>query len=334
MTVNGIGDLASAFHLRRQAAEVKGMTQRLASEMATGLLNDPARRLGGDLVPLAGIETSLARLKGFGVAAAEAGIFAGAMQATLATLDRHAGDLAPSLLSAASSGNRTMIANLANSAADRLDAALSALNARIGDRTLFAGVASDGPAVAPAGTLLAALDTMTAGLTTAADIEAAVTAWFADPSGYAATIYQGGAATGPVGVSPEDSVTLSLTAEDPVLRETLLGLSLAALVTRAGGLTLPAEQQRLALRAGERMIEGQSGRSDLAARLGLTEGRIEAAAQRNRTEISALETARAELVSSDPYETAARLQAAESQLEALYTVTTRLARLSLVDFLR
>jgi flagellar hook-associated protein 3 FlgL len=36
----------------------------------------------------------------------------------------------------------------------------------------------------------------------------------------------------------------------------------------------------------------------------------------------------------DPYEAATKLEAAQSQLEALYTVTARLSRLNLVDFLR
>lgn len=334
MSLTGVGDLASTFHLRRQSAGLKELTLRLSTEMATGLRSDPARRLGGDLVTLAGIETSLARLEGFSVAAAEVGVFASAMQETLATLNRHAGDLAPSLLSAASAGNHAMTRNLAASAADRLGSALGALNTRVGDRTLFAGVATDGPAVISAGTLLGVLDGLVAGQTTAAGVEGIVTAWFADPGGYAATVYLGGPGAGPVAVSPEDSVALDLTAEDPVIRETIMGLALAALVDRPGGLALPAEQQVLARRAGELMLGGETRRADLAARIGLAEGRIGGAVERNRAESSALETARVDLLSADPYETAARLQAAESQLEALYTVTARLARLSLVDFLR
>jgi flagellar hook-associated protein 3 FlgL len=47
-----------------------------------------------------------------------------------------------------------------------------------------------------------------------------------------------------------------------------------------------------------------------------------------------LEIARADLVAIDPFEAATRMEAAQTQLETLYSVTARLSRLSLVDFLR
>jgi flagellar hook-associated protein 3 FlgL len=87
-------------------------------------------------------------------------------------------------------------------------------------------------------------------------------------------------------------------------------------------------------RAGEVLAEGASARAHMAGRLGTTEGQIAAAATRNSAEVAALEIARNGLVSVDPYEAATRLEAAQSQLEALYTATARLSRLSLVDFLR
>eukprot|EP01041_Mallomonas_annulata_P037918 gene37918-61315_t len=57
------------------------------------------------------------------------------------------------------------------------------------------------------------------------------------------------------------------------------------------------------------------------ARLGTVQAQIESASVRNESEASALHLARAELVEADPYETALRLQEAESQLEKIFTIT-------------
>ncbi len=46
-----------------------------------------------------------------------------------------------------------------------------------------------------------------------------------------------------------------------------------------------------------------------------------------------MEIARTELIGADPYDTATEMEAVQGQLETLYTVTARLSRLSLADFL-
>jgi flagellar hook-associated protein 3 FlgL len=333
-SVTAIGDMAYSAALRRQSADLKATVQRLSSEVTTGLSADPARRLSADLVPLAAIEGDLARLKGFATATSEAALFADAMQQGLAAIDRLAVDIAPLLLSATSAGHEAMIRTASAEAAGRLDSAVAALNARVGDRTLFAGTQSQGAAVAGADTILSALDTAIAGLTTAGDIVAAVDAWFDAPGGYDTLGYLGSAPGAAIALSPDDRVALDITAADPSIRDTLKGLAMGALVARLAGSLPGTERSALAREAGERLMSGQTGRADLAARLGTQEGRIEVARQRNTAETSAMELARSALLSIDPYEAATRLQAAEGQLEALYTVTARLARLSLVDFLR
>ena len=68
-------------------------------------------------------------------------------------------------------------------------------------------------------------------------------------------------------------------------------------------------------------------------RLGSTEANIINTGVQNDAEKSALETARLGLLSVDPYETAAKLQEAQTQLETLFSITARLSRLSLVNYL-
>ena len=58
------------------------------------------------------------------------------------------------------------------------------------------------------------------------------------------------------------------------------------------------------------------------------------ASARNGAETSALEIARTDILAIDPYRTATELQSTETRLETLYTLTARLSRLSLSEYLR
>ena len=334
MPRTSLGDLTHSYILRRQATDLKAAAQRLTFEVTTGLVGDTARAVSGDLVPLAGIETSLTRLQAFRSATTEAGLFASGMQEALGVLDRLSGDLSTSLVTASNSGHAAMIAAVGADAAERFDSAISTLNTRLGDRSLFSGMATSQPALVSAETIMQALDSVVAGTTTAETAAAAVSAWFASPTGFAAVAYRGGDPMSPLPVSPEDEVRLEVTALDPTILRMVEGLALGALIDRASAPPTNAERTTLARLAGERLMSGQTDRAGLAARVGTAEARIEAAVQRNDTERSALELVRAGVLSVDPYAAASELQAVQSQIEALHAITARLSRLSLVDFLR
>ena len=334
MPRTSLGDLTHSFVLRRQSTDLKAAAERLASEVTTGRVSDAARAVSGDLVPLAGIETSLTRLQAYRSATTEAGLFAAGVQEALGVLDRLSGDLATSLVTASNSGHAAMITAVGVDAASRFSSAIATLNTRLGDRSLFSGVATSQPALISAEAIMSALDAEVAGTTTAEAAAAAVSAWFASPLGFAAVAYQGGDPMSPQPVSPEDEVRLDVTAMDPTILRTIEGLALGALIARPSAPPTNTERTALARLAGERLMSGQTDRAGLSARVGTAEARIDAAVQRNDTERSALEIVRAGLLSVDPYAAASELEAVQSQLEALHAVTARLSRLSLVDFLR
>lgn len=334
MSRTSIGDLTHSFVLRRQSTDLKVTAQRLASEVTTGRVEDTARAVSGDLVPLAGIEATLTRLRGYRSATADAGLFARGMQEALGVVDRTSGDLASNLVIASDTGHAEMIAAVGADAATRLRSAIAALNTRIGDRGLFSGMATSQQALAPAETIMAALDAEVALATTAADVAVAVAAWFAAPTGFAAVAYLGGAPMAPLPVSPEDDVRLDVTALDPTIMRTLEGLALGALIDRASAPASNAERSKLARLAGEHLLSSQSARAGLAARIGSAEARIDDAAQRNDTERTALQIVRAGILSVDPYAAASELEAVQTQIETLHAITARLSRLSLADFLR
>ncbi len=333
MALSSIGDLARSYALRNQTTGLKLELERRSNEATTGKTADAGRLLGGDFTRLSAIDASLSRLQTFRDVAAEVTSRADGMQAVLGTLATLSDQLASSLLSLASPGSAASVATLGQDAVSRLRTAVGTLNTRLGDRTLFAGVETRSAATLPADDLLALARGAAAGATSAGGVEAALTFWFEDPSGYAASVYLGGAPVGPQEVAAGKSVALDTTANDPAIRDTLKALVMAALLD--GGILAgkPDERAQLAKRSGEMLLEGAEGRTLLAARVGTAQERIASAETRNAAEGTSLRIGRIGMVDVDGYEAATGLTQAEAQLDTLYAITARLQRLSLADYL-
>jgi flagellar hook-associated protein 3 FlgL len=181
--------------------------------------------------------------------------------------------------------------------------------------------------------MLAALQTAATGATTAGQVAAAVSTWFADPLGYGA-FYQGGDPLSPAPIAPGETAELGTTAMDPILRDTLAAFAMAALLDHGVLAGDAVERGRLAQQAGQQLVSTEDARTTLRARIGTVEAQIEAARTRNSAEETSLGILRSDLGSVDPYEAATRLQTVQSQLESLYLVTARVSRLSLTEYLR
>ncbi|NUB44593.1 flagellar biosynthesis protein FlgL [Fertoebacter nigrum] len=334
MAMVSLGDMAQSFLLRRQNVALKVDQQRLSSELALGRVSDAAQHLRADLTGLGAMEITLARLAGYATITAEVAGRAAAMQGVLEHIGHLTLDHRAALLSAGSAGTAATVSATARESRAQLEAVIAVVNTQYAGQTLFAGVQGDGPALADAETLLAALETATAGAATSTDLEAAVTAWFASPGGFVATLYQGGEAQGPLSVAQGEKLALGVTARDPAIADTLKALALGALVDRGSFAGQPAARAQLLQRAGESLFGSEAARVGLAARIGLAEARLEQARLRNSAEASALDVARSTMLAVDPYETAVRLEATTTQLETLYSITARITRLSLVDYLR
>jgi len=327
-----IGDLAQTLSMKRQNATLKLMMQEKGQEVTTGRVADAGRALRGDFAPLAAIDTSVARLEGFRAATTEAGTVASVMQTALTTLSDLSSQLASSLLTAAGSGLQQQITSLGQDARQRLETAIGVLNTQFADKALFSGIETGRPPLPDALAFLTTLEGVVAGAISAADVEEMLTGWFDSPTGYDAT-YQGGAPRAAMEIGPGEQVSISITARDEGIRNSLKGLAMAALLDRGVLQGQAVGRADLARRAGLSLTDTASARTLLSAELGIAEARIDQAATRNGAEMSALQIARTSLVAADPYEAATRLEQAETQLQALYSITVRLSRLSLADYL-
>lgn len=334
MNMTSIGDLANSIMLRQRSVQLSQEISTLSQELSSGQVSDVSARLGGDYSYLTDIDRNLARLDGYAVSASEAALFSNAAQASLERLHDLTTSLSTSLIPFDTTSTDALREHMAVRAESDIVSAISALNASAGGRSLFGGTATDRPPLGTADTLMGELRTLVTGLTTASDVETAVEAWFADPTGFETTMYTGSdEVLAPIQIGAGEEVSLALTARDPVFRDTLRDMALAAL---AGDPDLGldrATQGELFRSAGNGMLTNQDSLTGVRADLGFAEARIEEISARNSAARTSLEYSRSALLEADPFETATRLEEAQFHLESLYTVTVRSANLSLLNFL-
>lgn len=338
MTRVSIGDMAQALLLRRHGTELKSTINTLTAELSSGRKSDLAAAVSGDFRTLGGLEHRLSTLASYKTATTEASLFSGSLQASFEAVQTIVADLGPAMTAAGTTGGATGVATTGADARQKLFSAVSALNARIGDRYLLSGAATDKKPIVGAQEILNALNAAVAGQTTTAGIVSTVTAWFDAPpggGGYIDTVYGGSAAPlSPFVIGEGESATVATTASDETIRKSLMGLSLGALVAEGALGGDPAARAQLIRTAGEVLISSTSDLVGLRANLGSVEAHIATVATRNAAESSALAISRNDIVAADPYATASELEAVTTQLETLYALTSRLSRLTLTDFLR
>lgn len=327
-----IGDLSQSILMKRQITATKTALGDRSNELATGTVADTGRHLRGDMTTLAAIDTTLARLAGHRSVAADAALVAQAQQTALGQV-ASAADAASARLLAAAQGDRSGVDAAAKTVAQDFGRAIAALGLRLGDRALFAGTATDGPALAPVDTIVTAAMAAISGAASADQVMDRLESWMADSAGFRAAAYRGGDPAPPRPVAPGEDVTLDITAADPALQDSLRGLLAGALLAQGALSADPAARAALARSAGETLAASATDRAHLTGRLGQTEARIAEAQSRIEAETASLGIARAGLVAADPYEAATALEEARLRLETLYTLTARISRLSLADYL-
>ncbi len=331
-----IGDLSRGLSLQLRQGAIKSDLSRLTEELTTGIKTDPAKDMKGDLAPLLQTQRELNLLQAFAVTNTQARLGADATQQVLGDIQALTERLGVDTLKADLSSANTARAAISSSAREVFSTVVSRLNSAQAGRSLFAGTATDRGALISADDIVADVKTALAGATTASDIEARLDDWFLAPGGAFETTAYTGAATdaAPHRLSDGESVSLAIRADDAVFRGLMKNTLMAQLATDAD-LGLSASVQTALLRnAGNALIDAQTGLTDMRASVGAVQERIAMAEDRNSQLQADLRLSRNALMAADPYETATRLEQVQSQLEALYTVTARNSRLSLVDYLR
>lgn len=331
MTLNSLGNLGRNHLMNWHRSSLTTSLDVLAQELASGRKLDISNAVTGDYLILGDIERSTTLLTGFGRNLAEATLFTSATQVALDNAQASTQQLANDLVLAPSANTAGLVA-LTENALHSFHTLVESLNTSVAGRSLFSGTATGIPALSSAEEILDALRLEITGLNTPQDIQSAVHAWFST-GGFVSEAYGGNDEPISYQLSETDRVASGLNATDPAFTELLANTALAAISAEFlefGGLS----HKELLQNSGEALLQNQEALTAVRSEMGVLQERIEEATVRNSARLSALGIAKAEIVASDPYETATQLESTRLQLETLYAVTARLSGLNLASYLR
>ncbi|MEP3918240.1 flagellin [Ascidiaceihabitans sp.] len=329
-----IGDLAHSYLLQRRGSSLRAEMSKLNQELTSGQVADIKSILAGNFSYLSDIETSMSHLNAYKTSSAEATQFTSAMQSALDVVQTQSTDLGTNILSVVAGGIDAVSRQVTVEAREQLGAIVNTLNTDLAGRSIFSGTASNQAPLASSTDILNSVRSVMAGQIGPTNKLAAVDAWFADPAGFDAVIYQGSSdAMAPFRLSEHEDLSLDVRANDKAIKDVIRNVAVAALANDAAlGIDF-TERAALLNDAGVGLMTNAADVTALRANIGFIEERIDDIATRNSIESTSLEYAKGALLSVDPYETATRLEEVQFQLQSLYTVTVRSSELTLVNFL-
>lgn len=335
MTQLSLGDLAGNFLLRRQNVALQQSMSRLTTEVTTGRAKDTVSHLAGRLSSLAAFERDLDMVDALRISVSEARVQSTGMQAALEQVQDSTAVLADTIATASLVPQSVARASVAAIARQTLDTVLGALNTEIAGRSLFAGTDVGAKPLADVDTLLDGLRTSMSGAATSAEVLAAADAFFdTQGGGFDTLVYQGTTSNlSPVSLGGGQTVRLDIRADDPVLKSTIRTAAVASLLEELSAGLPPTEPGILLDAITGRATADQDRLTRLRSDLGFAEQRIEIRTAELATWKSSVELARNDLLSVDLYQSATELEAVQTQIETLYSLTARSSRLSLVNFL-
>ncbi len=336
MNFSSVGDLANSLVLSRQSARLQNEQTRLSGEITSGRVSDTNKAVRGDFSVLSGIERSLSLIDGFNAVRSAVSLQYDAAQTSLQTISNSISGFGAEVLARIPLDPDIANSPLLADAGTRFSDAIAKLNTSSGGRYLLSGVASDTPPIAAPEIILADLQLATAASTTTTDFVQAVDVWFNLTGGGFETIgYAGGpAATEPTKIGENNTIDQLPTADGQTYRDFLRNLALNALVTDGAFAGDPLAQAEIIELASTGLVAAEENLISEQALVGRGQQAIEEVNQTVAIETQNYEFARNEILSSDPYKAATELEAVRTQIETLYLITAKNARLSLADYLR
>lgn len=331
--MQSIGDMAQLFLARRNTSQIKSEMTALTQELSTGQVRDLARHLGNDTSRLMSVDRSLMLLDAYDVATSETDQMLGAMQSGLTYIDEQRSSLGERLILLTNSGDTTDLDAAATDAKTTFENIVQSLNTRFANRSLFAGAATGGNALAAAEDILADFQASLAGLTDVDEILAAADTWFNDPTGgYATQSYLGDSGSQMTRrIDADHSIAITARADGSEFRQVLKAAALAAVAPTLG--LSDSDAEAIMIHGGEVLVDASQDIATLAGQLGTAQEQVQDVVASHAAQRTSLTVLRSDLVTADSYDTATALQQIQTQLELHFTLTARLSALSLAEYL-
>ena len=243
----------------------------------------------------------------------------------LSLVQESSSGIAANMLSAIGGEHETDVGIAARDAKAALSASLSSLNARYGDRFLFAGDATSTLPFSDQSALLADIELIADSATDSADFATQLDDYFTSPTGgWLQNIYQGSTTAS----DPE-----SVTADNDAIKSLIRDLAVLAISGPDGPLASLDGYKTLVQETSLSLSSSETQITNLRADLGVYEERNAIEQKTLDTEETVLTASFNDLTARDQYEAATELQSLQTTLEASYLITARLSQLSLLNYL-
>lgn len=336
MSFNSIGDLASNVMLNQASIRVKRSLMQLSQELTTGVTSDVRSTLRNDLTHQMDWEHRLLANSVQDKTLSEALVKIQAKQSVL-------GSINDTIVSFANSVETTGIGSavastnvLSKNAKTLLEQVVSQLNTRAAGQTLFAGTDTDLVSMASVEDTMTSVKASIGPVATVDDVVQGVKDWMNDPvAGYQAIAYLGSTDDpSPIRLTSNRTISETSKADHEALQAVVENLILATLSSDETFAPSEIIQVDLLQTSSNGLRSADASLIELRASLGFVEAELERQKVKTSAETSTLEQLRANVLGIDEYEVASKLQETELQLEKIYAMTARSARMSLLEYLQ
>jgi len=336
MQLNGYPDLLSYSRQSRATVQIRERLDKASLEAVTGLQSDLTQATNG--------EVGRAHLLGKALNDVDHGLQINALSTVRMSMISGAvsgaresiNGLGPRASIALASENEVHMRLLSDEAAGTLKSVMSAFSAAQGPRNLFSGTKTDTATYAAPEVLLEDIKNIMANATSLADADTQISNYFDSPTGgFETRIYQGSQGSGPgVPIGNGNTLSQDLKGNNQTIKDTLRGLAVMANTFEMKGTISESELGDIYANAASFVTTGSNGLVTKEGSLGLISETLGKTKARFDSERSTLTNAYNDMFGRDQFEAAAELQSLQIQLEASYTLTSRLSSLSLSNFLR
>ncbi|WP_342077366.1 flagellin [Yoonia sp. SS1-5] len=334
MPVTSVGDMAQQFVSMRNGGRIKTDLSQLAQSLSTGRVTDVTATLGGETARLSGINYTLNQLESYEQVSKETTQTLSGIQTILSQVNSLRAQTSEQLLLLSDESNPSQIDEAGRASRETFNQMIATLNTRVADRSLLSGSAVEAQALADGDDMIADMIATLGGATTSDDILQGIDTWFDDPAGGFETMgYLGDRGPDPEKrLSDTKSLVIDARANDAEIINLLKAAAVAAIADELPTIDLQTKSTLLQS-AGRSLFAAADGMVDVQARIGFSEANIARWAAELNAEKTALQIAKNDMISADPFDTASRLQSAQLQLETHYSVTARMSRISLLDYI-
>lgn len=317
-------------------------------EVSSGTYADLGLTLGSTSGQLLGLTAQADRLSAYTTGNNLAGTRLASTVTALTSLQTTATTFMKMLTTDSTGGGSTT--GLPGSAASNLQALVAGLNTTVNDQAIFGGLNTATSPIAPytatsagktaidiafAATFGFAQTDPAASSITADQMSSFLTTTFADlynPASYAANWSTATDATQTTEITPGQTVTSSVSANETAMRQLTQAYTMVAEFTGAQSPLSAAAQQAVMKNAIAVTSLGMTGLTDIQAAVGVQQNAITTSTTLISAQATMLAGRTSELHDSDTYAINTKISSLQTQLQASFELTAALKKLSLTDY--